>query len=170
MNHDSIDTSEREAEEPRFINLPVREMREEPAPHQRASPLHAVLQLALEATPQQLPAALDALRGMLCAAAEPNHTERHLGMVPPPGWKLVPVEQMRDRFKGANYTPPLNSPRPPAPPGPPPVAHQRAPQSLTEWDLRGHLARSLKCWHRLTEEEADDLIKFARAHGIGEQP
>lgn len=59
---DSIDTSEREADEPRFINLPVREMRDEPMPHQPADPLRAALQLALEATPDELPAALDALR------------------------------------------------------------------------------------------------------------
>lgn len=43
---------------------------------------------------------------------------------------------------------------------------QPAQQPLTEWDARGVLAR-LKCWHRLTTDEADDLIEFARAHGIG---
>jgi hypothetical protein len=31
-----------------------------------------------------------------------------------------------------------------------------------EYQLRGTLAR-LKCWHRLTEEEADDLVRFAAA-------
>lgn len=38
---DSIDTSEREAEEPRFISLAVREMRDEPVPpteHQDLTP------------------------------------------------------------------------------------------------------------------------------------
>lgn len=62
---DSIDTSEREAEEPAFISLPVREMSDEPAPQQPADALRTVLQLALEATPEQLPAALDALRDQL---------------------------------------------------------------------------------------------------------
>lgn len=63
---DSIDTSEREAEEPREpIRLPVREMRDEPVPHQPADQLRAALQLALEATPEQLPAALDELRAAL---------------------------------------------------------------------------------------------------------
>lgn len=62
---DSIDTSEREAEEPAFINLPVREMSDEPAPQQPADALRTALQLALEATPEQLPAALDALRDQL---------------------------------------------------------------------------------------------------------
>ena len=65
---DSIDTSEREAEDPRGpLILPVREMRDEPVPHQPADPLRAALQLALEATPEELPAALDALRGLLAA-------------------------------------------------------------------------------------------------------
>lgn len=62
---DSIDTSEREAEEPAFISLPVREMSDEPAPQQPADALRTALQLALEATPEQLPAALDALRDQL---------------------------------------------------------------------------------------------------------
>lgn len=62
---DSIDTSEREAEEPAFISLPVREMSDEPAPQQTADALRTALQLALEATPEQLPAALDALRDQL---------------------------------------------------------------------------------------------------------
>ncbi|MBX3610358.1 MAG: hypothetical protein KF871_10735 [Hydrogenophaga sp.] len=63
---DSIDTSEREAEDPREpISLPVREMRDEPVPHQPADPLRAALQLALEATPEELPAALNALREQL---------------------------------------------------------------------------------------------------------
>jgi hypothetical protein len=29
-----------------------------------------------------------------------------------------------------------------------------------EWELRGELAR-LKCWHRLTEDEVNDLLRFA---------
>lgn len=63
---DSIETSEREAEEPRGpFNLPIREMREEPLPHQPADTLRAALQLALEATPEQMPAALEALRIVL---------------------------------------------------------------------------------------------------------
>lgn len=66
---DSIDTSEREAEEPRLLNLPLREMREEPVPHQEPDVLRAALQIALEATPQELPAALDALRELLSVGA-----------------------------------------------------------------------------------------------------
>lgn len=63
---DSIDTSDREAEEPRGpIRLPVREMRDEPVPHQAADPLRSALQLALEATPEELPAALNTLRAAL---------------------------------------------------------------------------------------------------------
>jgi hypothetical protein len=30
-----------------------------------------------------------------------------------------------------------------------------------EYELRGLLASKLKCWHRLTGEEADDLVRFA---------
>lgn len=99
---DSIDTSEREAEEPRGpFGLPVREMRDEPVPHQPADPLRAALQLALEATPEQLSAAM---AGVYAA--------------------------------------------------------------LPEWDIRGVLS-GLKCWHRLTEEEAADLVEFAHRHGVG---
>jgi hypothetical protein len=43
-----------------------------------------------------------------------------------------------------------------------PPAAQPAPVK-DEFELRGTLA-SLKCWHRLTEEEADDLVRFAAAH------
>lgn len=28
----------------------------------------------------------------------------------------------------------------------------------SEWDVRGHLAASLTCWHRLTSKEADELV------------
>ena len=30
--------------------------------------------------------------------------------------------------------------------------------TCSEWDVRGHLAASLTCWHRLTEKEADELV------------
>jgi len=74
---DSIETSEREAEEPRGpITLPVREMRDEPLPHQAADPLRAALQLALEATPEQLPAALRALAAVPALAAIAAHQAR----------------------------------------------------------------------------------------------
>ena len=33
----------------------------------------------------------------------------------------------------------------------------------TEWDVRGLLAESLKCWHRLTGEEAAELVAFVQA-------
>jgi hypothetical protein len=100
--NDSLDTSDREAIDPREpIRLPVREMRDEPVPHQPADPLRAALQLALEATPEQLSAAMAGVYA-----------------------------------------------------------------ELPEWDIRGVLA-SLKCWHRLTEEEAADLVEFAQRHGIG---
>lgn len=36
-------------------------------------------------------------------------------------------------------------------------------QSKQEWDIRGDLASSLKCWHRLTGEEAAELVEFALA-------
>lgn len=36
---------------------------------------------------------------------------------------------------------------------------------LTEWEARGMLAR-LKCWHRLTEQEAHELVQFAVQGGI----
>lgn len=38
-------------------------------------------------------------------------------------------------------------------------------EPLTEWEIRGTLAR-LKCWHRLTEQEADELVQFAMQGGI----
>ena len=38
-------------------------------------------------------------------------------------------------------------------------------EPLTEWEARGMLAR-LKCWHRLTEQEADELVQFAMQGGI----
>lgn len=76
---DSIDTSEREAEDPRGpFGLPIREMRAEPVPHLAADPLRAALQLALEATPEQLPVALDALRAALASqqpAAAPQDND-----------------------------------------------------------------------------------------------
>jgi len=73
---DSIDTSEREAEEPRGpFNLPIRDMREEPVPNQPADPLRVALQLALEATPEELPAALDVLRAHLGMPVAFDHTK-----------------------------------------------------------------------------------------------
>ena len=32
-----------------------------------------------------------------------------------------------------------------------------------EWDIRGELAGALKCWHRLTGEEAAELVAFVAA-------
>ena len=32
-----------------------------------------------------------------------------------------------------------------------------------EWDIRGTLASALKCWHRLTGEEAAELVAFVAA-------
>jgi hypothetical protein len=32
-----------------------------------------------------------------------------------------------------------------------------------EWDIRGELAAALKCWHRLTGEEAAELVAFVAA-------
>lgn len=93
---DSIDTSDREAEDPRGpFNLPIREMRVEPVPHQPADPLRAALQLALEATPEQLPAALRALSEQPAVAAALGR-----GVVPS-GWKLVPVEPTPEMRKAA---------------------------------------------------------------------
>lgn len=36
-------------------------------------------------------------------------------------------------------------------------AQQPAP-ATSDWDVRGHLAASLTCWHRLTGQEADELV------------
>jgi hypothetical protein len=104
---DSIDTSEREAEEPRGpFNLPIREMRAEPVPHQPADPLRAALQLALEATPEQLPTALRALAEQpAVAAALGREAARHTVI----GW-LVSNSEGDDEFvnnpsalKGRHY-------------------------------------------------------------------
>lgn len=85
---DSIDTSEREAEEPRGpFNLPIREMRAEPVPHQPADPLRAALQLALEATPEQLPTALGALAAQPAAERVPFDPLAEFGFM---------LEQRRD--------------------------------------------------------------------------
>ena len=48
---------------------------------------------------------------------------------------------------------------------PQPVARE----PLTDWDMRGQLAASLHCWHRLTANEAEELVAFVQriaAHGI----
>lgn len=43
----------------------------------------------------------------------------------------------------------------------------------TEFDIRGELAAALKCWHRLTGEEAAELVAFVAAlkapllHNVG---
>jgi NAD-dependent SIR2 family protein deacetylase len=37
-----------------------------------------------------------------------------------------------------------------------------------EFELRGKLA-TLKCWHRLTQEEEEDLLRFAAAQPEQEQ-
>lgn len=36
--------------------------------------------------------------------------------------------------------------------------HQIDEQAPSEWDVRGHLAASLTCWHRLTGQEAAELV------------
>ena len=46
---------------------------------------------------------------------------------------------------------------------------------LTDFNARGILASKLTCWHRLTEEEANELVKLfidhvLDAHNIKEQP
>ena len=53
------------------------------------------------------------------------------------------------------------------------AAHGQAPAGaggpLTDWDMRGHLAASLHCWHRLTANEAGELVAFVQriaANGI----
>lgn len=48
---------------------------------------------------------------------------------------------------------------------PQPVARE----TLTDWDMRGQLAASLHCWHRLAPNEAAELVAFVQrvsAHGI----
>ena len=46
-----------------------------------------------------------------------------------------------------------------------------------EWDIRGELAAALKCWHRLTGEEAAELVAFVAAlkaplrhNALGQEP
>jgi len=42
---------------------------------------------------------------------------------------------------------------------------------LTDWDMRGQLAASLHCWHRLTPNEAAELVAFVQrvaAHGVAD--
>ncbi|WP_431152502.1 hypothetical protein [Acidovorax facilis] len=34
----------------------------------------------------------------------------------------------------------------------------------SDWDVRGHLAASLTCWHRLTGKEADELVAMFQGH------
>ena len=40
---------------------------------------------------------------------------------------------------------------------------ERANLDHDEWDIRGELAAALKCWHRLTGEEAAELVAFVAA-------
>lgn len=40
---------------------------------------------------------------------------------------------------------------------------ERANLDHDEWDIRGELAAALKCWHRLTGEEAAELVAFGAA-------
>lgn len=42
---------------------------------------------------------------------------------------------------------------------------------LSDWDMRGQLAASLHCWHRLTPNEAAELVAFVKritAHGVAD--
>lgn len=62
-----------------------------------------------------------------------------------------------DAEAGIEYVPVYSAPQPVA----------REP--LTDWDMRGQLAASLNCWHRLTPNEAAELVAFVQrvsAHGI----
>ena len=38
------------------------------------------------------------------------------------------------------------------------AAPQQAEPAVTDWDVRGELAKSLTCWHRLTGQEAAELV------------
>ena len=42
-----------------------------------------------------------------------------------------------------------------------PVYLHPAPRPMTDFDIRGKLS-TLKCWHRLTGDEVQDLIEFAQ--------
>lgn len=44
-----------------------------------------------------------------------------------------------------------------------PAAATAAP-TPSEWDVRGRLAASLTCWHRLTGQEAAELVALFQAH------
>lgn len=41
------------------------------------------------------------------------------------------------------------------------------PEPLTEFDVRGMLASRLSCWHRLSLQEAYELVEIFSAHHIG---
>jgi hypothetical protein len=43
------------------------------------------------------------------------------------------------------------------------TAPKAAPVS-SDWDMRGHLAASLTCWHRLTGQEAAELVALFQGH------
>lgn len=41
---------------------------------------------------------------------------------------------------------------------------------MTEFEMRGRLAESLKCWHRLSEEESLELVQFCTGQQGGWKP
>lgn len=97
---------------------------------------------------------------------------------PPAGWVLVPVKPTDDMIEAADKAetrhviadlkrggrdPQLSwsaayeamlavAPKAQATPTP------------SEWDVRGHLAASLTCWHRLTGQEAAELVALFQGH------
>jgi hypothetical protein len=44
-------------------------------------------------------------------------------------------------------------------------APQTGAQEQSEWDIRGQLAAKLTCWHRLTGNEAAELVALAKSWG-----
>jgi hypothetical protein len=81
-------------------------------------------------------------------AAQPAAVQEPVGMRWRwPGYAWVYTEEIRSDLAGNPEKELLYTPPPAAP-------------VQDEWELRGELAK-LKCWHRLTEDEADELLRFA---------
>lgn len=69
---------------------------------------------------------------------------------PPPQQIAEPAAVERKPLTNAQYTEPAPS-----------AAGERA-----DWDARGLLASNLKCWHRLTEEESNELVALLQSTAL----
>lgn len=52
----------------------------------------------------------------------------------------------------------------------PPAAEQPEQDDDADWEIRGKLAASLTCWHRLTGAEADELVTLAKSWSAPRPP